>query len=151
MITPSQQLDRRFADLRPALEQATRPSRGWIRAIRDALGMTTTQLAKRIGVAQSRIIEMEKAEAQGSISLRNLERAAEAMGCRVVYVLQPMQPLTQTLQSRAEQLAAQRLASVEQTMRLEAQGVNGDATRADALAAMTAELLRRPARLWDEP
>ncbi|MDP1736003.1 MAG: mobile mystery protein A [Caulobacter sp.] len=151
MITPSHQLDRRFAELRPALEQATRPSRGWIRAIRDALGMTSAQLAKRIGVTQPRIIEMEKAEIHGNISLQSLERAAEAMGCRLVYALVPVQPLTETLQDRAEQIAARQLASVDQTMRLEAQGVNDTARSKDALALLATELLRRPARLWDAP
>jgi len=150
MITPSQQLDRRFAELRPALEQATRPSRGWIRAIRDALGMTTAQLAKRIGVTQPRITEMEKAEIHGNISLHSLERAAEALGCRLVYALVPMEPLTETLQHRAEQMAAKQLASVDQTMRLEAQGVTNGARSKEALALLTTELLRRPARLWDE-
>lgn len=151
MITPSHQLDRRFAELRPALEQATRPSRGWIRAIRDALGMTSAQLAKRIGVTQPRIIEMEKAEVHGNISLHSLERAAEAMGCRLVYALVPMEPLTETLQQRADAIAIKQLAAVDQTMRLEAQGVNDKARHKESLALLANELLRRPARLWDEP
>lgn len=151
MIRPVEQLDRRFADLRPFIENAARPSRGWVRAIRDALGMTTAQLGMRMGVSQPRIVELEKAEIHGAITLHSLERAAEAMNCRVVYALVPLKPLTQTLQERAEGMAREQIASVEQTMRLEDQGVNDKAGRAAALRHLTDELLRRPARLWDTP
>ena len=117
MPIPAEQLDRRFAELKP-LAVLARPPRGWVRAIRDALGMTTGQLAKRLGVAQPRISEMERAELSGRISLHSLERAAEAMGCRVAYVLVPVRPLSQVLNERAKEIAARRLAAVEQTMRL---------------------------------
>ncbi len=149
MIQPYEQLDRRFSELRPLAEQATRPSRGWLRAVRDALGMTTAQLAKRIGVTQPRIIEMEKSEISGAISLHNLERAAEAMNCRVVYLFVPTEPLTHTVRARAAAIAEQQLAAVEQTMQLENQGVTDKVKRDEALTDITNQLLRRPARLWD--
>ena len=149
-MTAAEQLDRRFAELKPLAELA-RPPRGWIRAIRDGLGMTTAQVAARIGVAQPRISEMERAEVSGSISLHSLERAAEAMGCRVVYALVPMKPLTEMIRERAEIVADQKLAAVEQTMRLENQGVDDKARRREARQHILDELLRRPARLWDGP
>lgn len=149
MRKAAQQLDRRFKDLRPLLD-AARPARGWIRAIREALGMTTSQLAARLGVRQPRVVELEKAEASGNITMRSLERAAEALGCRLVYAFIPVNPLTETMQERASQLAKQRLASIEHTMRLEAQAVNDPAARKEALGRLEEELLRRPQRLWDE-
>ena len=149
MIKPYEQLDRRFVELRPLAERAVRPSRGWIRAVRDALGMTTAQLAKRIGVTQPRIIEMEKSEIAGTITLHNLERAAEAMGCRVVYTFLPMQPLKQTVEGRAVELAEQQLAAVEQTMSLENQRVSDAHGRKLARDLIVDQLLNRPARLWD--
>jgi predicted DNA-binding mobile mystery protein A len=82
--------------------------------------------------------------------MQSLERAAEAMGCRLVYALVPIKPITQTIEERATQLAEQKLASVEQTMRLEAQGVHDKASRKEAHHHLIKELLRRPARLWDE-
>lgn len=151
MIRSYEQLDRRFAELRPLIERAVRPSRGWIRAVRDALGMTTAQLARRIGVTQPRIVEMEKAEVGGSITLQNLERAAEAMGCHVIYLFVPVKPLTETVQQRAAEMAEQQLAAVEQTMQLENQGVTDKARRDEARAELVNQLLRRPARLWDMP
>ncbi len=149
MLKPSEQLDRRFSELKP-LATAARPSRGWIRAIREALGMTTGQLAKRLKVHQPRVIELEKGEATGKITVQSLERAAEALGCRLVYILVPHEPLTKTIEERALQVAERRLASVEQTMRLEAQGVTDKAARTKAKQQLADDLLRRPARLWDE-
>lgn len=151
MTRPLEQLDRRFATLRPLVREAARPGRGWVKAIREALGMTTAQLAARIGVAQPRVAELEKAEAEGKITMRSLERAAEAMGCRLVYVLVPEQPLSDVVRARARALAEQQLASVEQTMRLEAQAVGDKRAHDRALEALTTELLQRPARLWDSP
>lgn len=149
MVTPSEQLDKRLNELRH-LTKATRPSRGWIRAVREALGMTTAQLARRMDVRQPRIVELEKAEASGNITMRSLERAAEALGCQVVYALIPREPLTTTLEQRALQVAERQLSSVEQTMRLEAQGVDDQAQRKRTLERLADDLLRRPARLWDE-
>jgi predicted DNA-binding mobile mystery protein A len=149
MLKPSEQLDRRFAELKP-VATAARPSRGWIRAIREALGMTTGQLAKRLKVHQPRVIELEKGEATGKITVRSLERAAEALGCKLVYLLVPHEPLTKTIEDRALQVAERQLASVEQTMRLEAQGVTDKAARRKSKQRLADDLLRRPARLWDE-
>ena len=151
MTMATEQLDRRLADLTRYATAAARPSRGWVRAIRDGLGMTATQLARRMGVSQPRISELERGEASGNITLQSLERAAEAMGCRVVYALVPVTPLTDQLTERASALAAARLESVEQTMQLEDQSVADPARRAEAHARLVAELLRRPARLWDAP
>lgn len=149
MITPTAQLDRKFAEIRPFLMLAQRPGRGWVRAIREALGMTTAQLARRMGVTQPRIIALEKAETSKAITMQSLERAAEAMGCRVVYVLVPEQPLTDALRERAERKADQQLASVDQTMRLEAQSVPGQ--NAEMREHLVRQLLRKPSGLWDEP
>jgi predicted DNA-binding mobile mystery protein A len=72
------QLDRRFDRLRPLLDEP-RPHRGWVRAIRDALGMSGRELAGRMGVAQATEAELEASEAQGTIGLGSLRRAAEAL------------------------------------------------------------------------
>jgi predicted DNA-binding mobile mystery protein A len=148
MPKPSEQLDRRFSEMK-RLGAAVRPSRGWVRAIREALGMTTGQLAKRLKVQQPRVIELEKGEATGKITMQSLERAADALGCRLVYVLIPHKPITRTVEERALEVAERQLASVEQTMRLEAQGVTDKVARGKARQRLAEDLLRRPARLWD--
>ncbi|MHB0772914.1 mobile mystery protein A [Bradyrhizobium sp. 1.29L] len=142
-------LDSRFATLR-ALSHAQRPPKGWLRAIRDALGMTTAQYAKRLGVSQPRIVELEKSEQGGSVTLNTLQRAAEALGCRLVYVLVPERPLAEVVTKRAAEVAERQSRAIEQTMRLEDQAVeNNQAARALREQAIE-DLLKRPARLWDD-
>ncbi|MBI3631060.1 MAG: mobile mystery protein A [Candidatus Sungbacteria bacterium] len=149
MVTAYEQLDKRFAKLKPFVE-AERPARGWIRAIREALGMTTAQLAKRMDVHQPRIVELERGESEGNITLKSLERAAEAMGCRLVYTFVPEKPLAETIRDRASIVAGKQLAMVDQTMQLEAQGVDDKAQQKVAHQHIIEQLLKRPARLWDE-
>lgn len=116
-------LDKRLTTLR-ATDALVRPPRGWIKAIREALGMTTAQLASRIGVSQPRAVEIEKAEQQGAITLDTLERAARALDCRLVYALVPRQPLEDMVTERARNLARKRLAVTGHHMALEAQAIS---------------------------
>jgi predicted DNA-binding mobile mystery protein A len=142
-------LDTRFAALRP-LAKNPRPPKGWLRAIREALGMTTAQYARRLGVSQPRIIELEQSEVSGGVTLHTLQRAAEALDCRLVYALVPNRPLAETVRQRAELAAERQLSAVEHTMRLENQSVKGKTARDELRRQSVEGLLRRPARLWDE-
>jgi predicted DNA-binding mobile mystery protein A len=142
-------LDKRFSSLR-LLTKNARPPKGWLRAIRDALGMTTAQFARRLGVSQPRIIELEQSEISGAVTLHTLQRAAEALGCRLVYILVPEKPLAETVRKRAELVAQRQLAAVAHTMHLEDQSVKGKAATDDLRHELIEKLLRRPARLWDE-
>jgi predicted DNA-binding mobile mystery protein A len=142
-------LDQGFAAMR-ALTKNQRPPKGWVRAIRDALGMTTTQLGRRIGVSQPRVVELEQSEVSGGITLHSLQRAAQALGCRVVYALVPDKPLAEMVRERAERIADQRASSVEHTMRLENQAVRDKSAARKLREQIIEELSRRPARLWDE-
>lgn len=145
-------LDKRLAGLRSG-DELTRPQKGWVRAIRDAIGMTAAQLAARMKVSQPRIADLEKAEVDGRLTLNSLERAAEAMGCTLVYALVPRRPLEQIVQDRARQIAGKTIARVDHTMRLEGQGVDADASEQDDARARLAEkLLNNKIRtLWRQP
>jgi predicted DNA-binding mobile mystery protein A len=142
-------LDKRFSALR-RLAHSPRPPKGWLRAIRDALGMTSAQFARRLGVSQPRIIELEQSEVSGGVTLKTLQRAAEALGCRLVYALVPEQPLEATVRARAELIAARQSSAVEHTMRLEDQAVTTKKASKELRQRRTEELMLRPARLWDE-
>jgi predicted DNA-binding mobile mystery protein A len=111
--------------LKPLQElRVTSPPRGWLRAIRQSIGMTTEQLAKRLGVAQPRVSALEKAEATGSVTLKTLREAAEALDCELVYALVPRTSLDAMLRRQIEHKAAADLAEVQHTMRLENQAVS---------------------------
>ena len=118
-----QQLDAALARWRSA-DLPTRPPSGWLKAIREALGMPATQLAKRLDVVASTVTRLEASEADDTISLATLRRAAEALGCELRYALVPKQSLAGMLESRAVALAIQRMASVSHSMGLEAQSTS---------------------------
>src|ERR1700747_2948290 len=81
-------LDERFKRLRPVKRYAS-PVRGWIKAVRESLGMTTAQLAKRLGVKQPSVVAIEQSEAKGTIELATLRRVAEALDLTFFYALLP--------------------------------------------------------------
>ncbi len=143
------QLDKRLNSLRDS-ETFARPPRGWIKAIREALGMTTAQLGKRLGVSQPRAVKIENAETKGSITLESLERAANALDCRLVYALVPKIPLDELVVERAERLAKKRLKSTSHSMALEAQGVDAE-DEEEQLKRMIQSLIDKAgSELWEE-
>jgi predicted DNA-binding mobile mystery protein A len=87
-------------------EVGPRPPLGWIRTIREALGMTTFELATRMGVTQSRASQLERAEVDGSLQLSTLERVAAALKCKVCYALVPEEPLEAIVFHQAWEKAA---------------------------------------------
>ena len=142
-----QQLDEtlaRFAGLK-----SVRPPKGWIRAVREALGMSGRQFAARLGVSPQRVTVLEREEVVGGISLKTLRQAAEALDCEVVYALVPRTSLQQTVHRQAEQVAAVRLAQVAHSMVLEAQELPAEEQRR-ALQSKVDELTDElPKNLWD--
>jgi predicted DNA-binding mobile mystery protein A len=142
------QLEQRLAPLREATALA-RPPRGWVRAVRDALGMTSKQLAERLQVDQSRIIRLEQAEADDAITLKSLRQAAEGLNCTLVYALVPNQPLDDIVRARAGEVADQQLARVDQTMRLENQALGSHRLKVERERLIEELLATNPRRLWD--
>jgi len=138
-------LDLRFQELGP-LSRYTPPVRGWVKALREALGMTTTQLALRLKVQQPSVVAMEKSEAKGSIEIATLRRAAEALDCTLVYALIPNKSLERTVRDRARVFASRRMKPVEHSMLLEAQRV-----KAPESEAWLDEIVREknPRLFWD--
>jgi predicted DNA-binding mobile mystery protein A len=116
-------LDERLKTLRKNVDFDV-PAKGWVRSIRDALGMTGAQLARRLGTTPQSVDALERSEASGSVKLATLKRAAEALDCRLVYALVPNRPLEEMVRIRARTLALKELAGVELTMKLENQAVD---------------------------
>jgi predicted DNA-binding mobile mystery protein A len=95
--------------------------KGWLRAIREALGMPAAQLARRMEISQSVVLGYELREARGTITLESLDRAAQAMGCRLVYALVPKGTLESLVDEQSLRSAEKLLAPVLHSMALEAQ------------------------------
>jgi predicted DNA-binding mobile mystery protein A len=138
-------LDERFKELGPPTRYAS-PVRGWIKAVREALGMSTAQLANRLGVKQPSVVAMEQSEAKGAIEMATLRRVAAALDCTLVYALVPNQPLETIVRDRARTFARRRLEPVEHSMLLEDQKV----TARDAEARLDETVRETNPRLfWD--
>jgi transcriptional regulator with XRE-family HTH domain len=78
---------------------------GWLRTVRRAVGVPVAEAADRMGVVQGDVYRMEHAEGSGVIGLQTLRRAAEALGCELVYGLAPKEG---TLTAMAEAIEAGR-------------------------------------------
>lgn len=143
------QLDKRLIAIQNP-DAFTRPPRGWVKAIREALGMTAAQLGARLGVSQVRVLALEKGEVSGSVTLASLERAAHALDCRLVYALVPRKPLGEIIEERASKLAHKQLQATRHTMALEAQPVDAVEETAQ-LKKMKQEMIDKAgSKLWEE-
>ncbi|NTI45937.1 mobile mystery protein A (plasmid) [Agrobacterium tumefaciens] len=140
-------LDERLRGLQPA-ESFRAPPKGWVRALRDALGMTGSQLGSRMGIRPQTVEAIEKSEASGTIQLSTLRRAAEALDCTLVYALVPNTSLEATVDERARKIAMRELQRVAHTMRLEAQGTDDGDLEARVQAYIRNQLSERD--LWSE-
>jgi predicted DNA-binding mobile mystery protein A len=136
-------LDRRLSQL-PPNSAFTPPVRGWIRAVRNALGMSGADLAARLQVTPASVSDIERSESQGSIRLDTLERAAEAMGCDLVYALIPRGSLTEIVQRKAREKVEEQTRAVSRAMDLEAQSTRVD----DDVVLEEMERLIASGQLW---
>lgn len=138
-------------DLFSKLDEPIPPS-GWIKAIRGSLGITIRQLAKRVQVSHGSIDQIEKREPKKKVTLESLEQIANAMDCKVVYAIVPINPketLDDIIKRQATDAAKTIVAQVSHTMRLEGQGI-GDKQVKDEITRIAAELIASgDPRIWD--
>lgn len=139
------QLDKSFAELKGKLP--AHPKKGWISEIRSLLLMTTAQLARRIGVAQSVASNFEKSEREKAITLQSLEKVANALECDLHYFFVPKKgSLESELYERAERLYKQNEKKLEHHMRLEGQGQSESVLESTRVAY---EILKLYKKVWD--
>lgn len=148
-VVGRRQLDRRLARIAEALDALDPPRNGWVATLRKALGMTHSQLARRLGVSRQALAQLERRESDGSATLNALAAAADALGGRFVWAIVPHKPLSETLEERAYEVAREMTASVKHTMRLEDQETGSDTER--RVRELAEELMASPARLWAMP
>jgi predicted DNA-binding mobile mystery protein A len=130
------------------LARAQTPRGGWVRAIREGLGMSAQQLGARVRVKRQTIENLERSEANGKITLDSLNRVAKALGCRVVYALVPEKPLDEMQRERARQIAESVVKPVSHSMRLEAQSIGKREERRQSEELVQKLLLGDPKKLW---
>jgi predicted DNA-binding mobile mystery protein A len=134
------QLDRALEPYRAARD-VPRPSKGWIRTIRQALGVSSGELGRRMGTSRQLPLQLEKGEAEDRITLKSLRAVANALDCDLVYAFVPRADSMQELiEGRARAEAKNRVLGVEHSMALENQAVG---SLDEAVEAETRRLVRK--------
>jgi predicted DNA-binding mobile mystery protein A len=125
------------------------PRKGWIRAIRTALGMNGRQLADRLQVSSARITRLEQDELSGAVTLKTMQKTAEALDCVFVYGVVPKTSLEDIVKKQVERVAAEKFMRVARTMGLEEQNLS-QKENLKVLKNLEEELLRTmPRYLWE--
>jgi predicted DNA-binding mobile mystery protein A len=142
------QLDRKLTVLRDgAVPFRNAVGTGWIRTLRQALGLSAAALGRRMNLAQQSVAQLEENEKNGAITLASLRRVAEALDAELIYAIIPRKNVRDTISARAKELAKERVASVAQSMQLEAQGIS-DKELTERVTELARELEQRPRELW---
>ena len=120
----------------------------WFQVIREALGVSTRYLAKKIGLSPGRIVQLQQAEIDGSITLRNLKKVAESLDCQLIYAFVPKNSLESIIENRAKEVAKEMLGSVNHTMSLEQQEVKKSELQEQYTDLVNELILENPKNLW---
>ncbi len=142
------QVDRTIAKLNKV--PLSRPQEGWIKTVRQILGMTQKQLAARMSVTPPTLLRLEKAEIHGSTTIKMLDRAASSLHCKMVYVLVPeCGSFEKLLHQNAQEAAGRIVERASASMHLEGQGVDADIQRRQ-IQEVAEELIRTSdKRIWE--
>jgi predicted DNA-binding mobile mystery protein A len=119
------QFERRFESLRLLKDKAA-VREGWIKFMRQALGLTLNDLAKLVSLSRISIVKAEQREIEGKVTLSTLKKMAEAMDCDFIYSFVPKKDLKSIIHDQAILKATEILKSADHHMKLESQGVEGD-------------------------
>jgi predicted DNA-binding mobile mystery protein A len=142
------QLDEKLTPLRDRA-LPIRPDQGWIRTIREGIGMSLRQLGQRVGMTKASVAQMEQREAEGAITVNSIRKLANALEADVYYFVVPRRCLEEMVIGRAETLAKRLVREVADSMALEDQ-----ATSKERLAQLvehhTERLLADESGLWDD-
>lgn len=115
---------------------------------RVRLGMTQAQLAKRCGLTQSHIANIENGKVD--VQLSTLRRIFAALDCRLVLAPQPLGDLDELIRRQARAAALKRVKRVRGTMAMEAQRPD-EGMLEDLIKAETEKLLQgRSSEIWED-
>ena len=146
----ARQKTRQLDDVLATASIPSPPRIGWIASIRQALGMSKTQLAKRVNIARQSLDELESNELKETITLASMRNVANALGCELQYVLVPRKPLEKMIAEQALQKASKKLSRVNQSQALEASAIEKEAL-SRAIIDLAKEIeIKRPANLWND-
>lgn len=132
------------------INKIIRPKEGWVRTLRKALGMSSPQLAKRLGVSKSQISQMERMEVEDRITLKQLRRVADSFECDLMYALVPRKPVEKMVRDRAMEKAKKLVDKTDVQMKLEAQQLTSEQLKTQIEMEMDRLVREMPRNLWED-
>ncbi len=133
-----------------SLKQVAMPPTGWIKAIRTAIGMSMQQLGNKLNVSKQGVMDIEKREKDGSITIKSLREIARAMDMQLVYGFVPNDgSLDALIEKRATELATQIVMRTANTMKLEDQANSKKRIETAIRERATAIKNEMPKIVWD--
>ncbi len=144
-----QQLDARLIEF-AALKDNRVPSTGWIKAIRSAIGMSLSQMGKRLNITKQSAQEIETRERDGNITINTLRETARVLDMQLVYGFVPVDgSLEAMIDKKAKELAKKIVMRTSNSMVIEDQGNNENRLN-KAIDERAEELKRKSLKiLWD--
>lgn len=144
-----QQLNNKMLSFAP-LKQVAIPPTGWIKAIRTALGMSMQQLGNKLSISKQGILDIERREKEGSITIKSLKEIGRVLDMQLVYGFVPNDgSLDALIEKRAIELATKIVMRTSNTMKLEDQGNSNERIK-KAITERTADIKNKmPKILWD--
>lgn len=143
-----QQLDTKLGQLKKS--GISKQEVGWIKLIRESIGMSAKQLAKRVGIDQSRITRLENAETEGDLKLSSLKKIAEGLDMHLVYAFVPKTSLEDMVNAQAKKIAKKRMSKASHTMKLEDQELSAEDKAKSMNDLVQKILIQEPKDFWDQ-
>jgi predicted DNA-binding mobile mystery protein A len=144
-----QQLNEKLAQLN-VLQHVNVPPIGWIKAIRNGIGMSMEQLGKKLSITKQGVMDIEKREKEGAVTIKSMQELAKALDLKFVYGFVPNAgSLEQMLENRALEIATKIVERTSNTMKLEDQA-NSKERIEKAIKERSSEIINKtPKILWD--
>lgn len=133
-----------------SLQKVALPPTGWIKAIRNAIGMSMLQLGNRLSITKQSVQDIERREKDGSITIKALREAARALDMQLVYGFVPNDgSLELLIERKAKELATQIVMRTNNTMKLEDQENTKQRIEKAIQERTTIIKTEMPKTLWD--
>lgn len=132
------------------IKAINRPKEGWVRTLRKALGMSSPQLAMRLQISKSQASQIERMEIEDRITLKQLRRVADSLGCDLLYALVPRKPVEEMVRDRARLKAKRLVSKTDVQMKLEAQQLSEDKLQSLIEVEVNQLVRDMPRDLWED-
>ncbi|VAW60571.1 hypothetical protein MNBD_GAMMA11-509 [hydrothermal vent metagenome] len=126
------------------------PPEGWLCTARKALQMSGARLAERLGVSRAQVSKTEKSELSGRVTIKTMQKMAEAMECRFVYAIVPEKSVEEVITAQARKKAEAIVEYTHQHMMLEGQALSDRQIAFEVERLITNMVDQQPADFWDD-